>query len=95
MIREFLQHLTVKLGLDARPRLRKAIIGVIGATIFLFGLTLIVLPGPAIIVIPLGLAILATEFAWARRVLRRGQIFVTKMRRVRPPRNRPNAFCDR
>ena len=35
------------------------------------GFALIVLPGPAIIVIPLGLAILATEFAWARHWLRR------------------------
>ena len=28
---------------------------------------MIVTPGPAIVVIPVGLAILATEFAWARR----------------------------
>jgi len=35
------------------------------------GIALIVLPGPAVIVIPLGLAILATEFFWARRLLRR------------------------
>jgi len=31
----------------------------------------LVLPGPAFIVIPLGLAILATEYAWARRWLRK------------------------
>jgi hypothetical protein len=30
---------------------------------------LIVLPGPAFLVIPAGLAILATEFLWARRLL--------------------------
>ncbi len=30
---------------------------------------MIVLPGPAVVVIPIGLAILATEFAWARRWL--------------------------
>jgi len=29
------------------------------------------LPGPAVVVIPLGLAILATEFSWARRILDR------------------------
>jgi tellurite resistance protein TerC len=35
------------------------------------GLAMVVLPGPAIVVIPAGLAILATEFAWARYLLRR------------------------
>jgi tellurite resistance protein TerC len=34
---------------------------------------MLVLPGPAIIVIPAGLAILATEFAWARRLLHRAR----------------------
>ena len=37
----------------------------IGGTVLLVGLALIVLPGPAFIVIPAGLAILALEFAWA------------------------------
>lgn len=37
----------------------------------LFGIALIVLPGPAFIVIPAGLAILATEFLWAKRLLKR------------------------
>ena len=42
---------------------------VIGFTVLLIGVALIVLPGPAIVVIPVGLAILATEYAWARRSL--------------------------
>jgi len=50
---------------------RKVAVAVIGATVLVFGIALIVLPGPAVIVIPLGLAILATEFLWARRLLRR------------------------
>jgi hypothetical protein len=37
----------------------------------LIGIILIVLPGPACIVIPAGLAILATEFAWARGLLKK------------------------
>jgi tellurite resistance protein TerC len=61
-----------RLGLANRPRVRKTIVAVIGTTIVLFGLALVVLPGPAIVVVPLGLAILATEFAWARRLIRRG-----------------------
>jgi tellurite resistance protein TerC len=44
---------------------------VIGFTILLIGLAMIVLPGPAIVVIPAGLAILATEFLWAKRLLER------------------------
>ena len=50
---------------------RKAVIAVIGVTVLALGVALIVLPGPAIVVIPLGLGILATEFLWARRLLRR------------------------
>ncbi len=50
---------------------KRIIIGIIGTTILLIGLALIVLPGPAFIVIPIGLAILATEFAWAKRLLKR------------------------
>jgi hypothetical protein len=38
-------------------------------TVLLLGVAMIVLPGPAIVVIPIGLAILATEYAWARRWL--------------------------
>jgi Putative transmembrane protein (PGPGW) len=61
-----------RFGLTNRPRVRKLIVAVIGSTIVLFGLALIVLPGPAVVVVPLGLAILATEFTWARRLIRRG-----------------------
>lgn len=50
---------------------RRAIIAVVGFTVVLIGIALIVLPGPAFVVIPLGFVILATEFVWARRVLRR------------------------
>jgi tellurite resistance protein TerC len=48
---------------------RRIIMAVVGTTVLLFGIALLVLPGPAIVVIPIGLAILATEFAWARRWL--------------------------
>jgi uncharacterized protein (TIGR02611 family) len=50
---------------------RRVIVSVVGATILLIGITLLVLPGPAFIVIPVGLAILATEYAWARRWLKK------------------------
>jgi len=44
---------------------------VVGFTLLLIGAAMIVLPGPATLVIPVGLAILATEFVWARRLFRR------------------------
>jgi uncharacterized protein (TIGR02611 family) len=47
-------------------RLARAIIGVI---LVLLGTLLLVLPGPGIVTIAAGLAVLATEFAWARRLL--------------------------
>ncbi len=50
---------------------RRLIVAVVGGTVLLIGLALLVLPGPAFLVIPLGLAILATEFVWARRLLAR------------------------
>lgn len=53
--------------------LRRAIVAVIGFTVLLIGVAMIVLPGPAILVIPLGLGILATEFVWARRLLQRAR----------------------
>lgn len=49
---------------------RRIIVGVVGTTVLLIGVALLVLPGPAFIVIPVGLAILATEFAWARHWLK-------------------------
>lgn len=42
---------------------------VAGATIVLAGLAMTVVPGPAIIVLPVGMAMLAAEFTWARRLL--------------------------
>lgn len=43
---------------------------VIGFTVLAVGVIMLVTPGPAIVVIPLGLMILATEYAWARRYLK-------------------------
>ncbi len=50
---------------------RRLIVLVVGCTVLLIGLALLVLPGPAFVVIPVGLGILATEFLWARRLLAR------------------------
>ena len=49
---------------------RRIAVFIVGSSVMLFGIAPLVLPGPAVVVIPVGLAILATEFAWARRWLR-------------------------
>jgi uncharacterized protein (TIGR02611 family) len=59
---------------------RKLVIAVIGGTVLLLGIALLVLPGPAFLVIPIGLAILATEFAWARRAVVRTRAMVARAR---------------
>lgn len=43
----------------------------LGVSVLLVGILMILLPGPAFLVIPAGLAILATEFVWAKNILRK------------------------
>ena len=57
-------HLTYKAA-------RRVVIGVVGMTIVLIGVVMIVTPGPALVFIPIGLAILSIEFTWARAWLKR------------------------
>ncbi len=51
-------------------QVKRVVVAILGGTVLVIGFACLVLPGPAFIVIPLGLAILAIEFAWARRWLR-------------------------
>jgi len=50
---------------------RKIVIAAVGSSLLLIGAAMVFLPGPAIVVIPAGLAILATEFVWAKTLLRK------------------------
>lgn len=52
-------------------QVKRLIIAVIGFTVLSIGAVMIVLPGPAFIVIPIGVGILATEFVWARSLLKK------------------------
>ncbi len=89
--RAWQQRVNAKLGLDRMPIVRKLVYSILGVTVLLIGIVMIVLPGPAVIVIPVGLAILAGEYAWARRVIRRGRVFVGRrlQKRRKPARNVP------
>ena len=50
-------------------KVKKVFVAVVGFTILIIGVIVIFLPGPAIIIIPVGLAVLATEFVWAEKLL--------------------------
>ncbi|NTW37912.1 MAG: hypothetical protein HGB17_17785 [Syntrophobacteraceae bacterium] len=78
--------------------IRKVVIFLVGGTVLLMGLIMIVTPGPAFIVIPMGLGILAVEFAWARSLLKKAKVMflkVTNDRRSKcaPPSRRRTAGC--
>ena len=59
---------------------KRVIIAVVGCTVLALGIAMIVLPGPAIIVIPVGLGILGTEFLWARNLLKQAKKQIARLR---------------
>ena len=61
--------------------MKRFFVALLGGTVLLVGLTLLVLPGPGLPVIVAGLAVLATEFLWARRMLRNARGVVARARR--------------
>ena len=52
-------------------RLKLVITTVVGFTVIAIGVAMLVLPGPGLVVIGLGLLILSAEFVWAKRALDR------------------------
>ncbi len=54
-----------------RSRPVRALYVVAGFTVLLTGLIMLVTPGPAFVLIPIGLAILSLEFVWAETWLQR------------------------
>lgn len=52
---------------------RKVVVGVVGTTLVMLGAAMLLLPGPGLLTIFVGLTVLAAEFAWARRWLRRAR----------------------
>lgn len=64
----------------ARPKVVRVLYAVAGFTLLLGGLAMLVLPGPAFVVIPIGLALLSLEFAWAEKALERALVEGEKAR---------------
>jgi len=52
---------------------KRVVIAVIGITVILIGLAFFVLPGPGLLIVIVGLAVLATEFAWAQGLLHKAR----------------------
>ncbi len=50
---------------------RKVVVLIIGGTVLILGIIMLVTPGPGIAGVIAGLAILATEFVWAKLLLKR------------------------
>jgi len=74
-------HVLLRLARGSYRIARRVVIGVVGASIVAVGLVMLVVPGPAVVVIPIGLAVLALEFVWARRLLRLFRVRVRQMYR--------------
>ncbi len=60
-----------KSGNNAYRWAKRIVVSIVGSTVLAVGIALLVLPGPALLVIPIGLGILSLEFAWARLWLRK------------------------
>lgn len=56
-----------------RSKVKLVLVAVIGSAVTLVGVALLALPGPGFLLVAAGLAILATQFAWARKPLRYAQ----------------------
>jgi len=74
---------------DSYKKARRLVRLVIGGTVLFVGIMLLVLPGPAFIVIPMGLAILAGEFVWARVLLRRARYHIDRINENKNDSGRP------
>ena len=69
--------------------MRRIVRTIVGSILLLAGLLMLVLPGPALIVIPLGLAILAIDFPWAKVVMEKARICFARKKQSAP--QSPNA----
>ncbi|MDP2862450.1 MAG: PGPGW domain-containing protein [Desulfobacterales bacterium] len=71
------------LFLKSLRQVKKVIIAVVGFTVLAIGLVMIVLPGPAFIVIPAALGILSTDFAWAKNLVKKVRSKIPKTSKIK------------
>ena len=75
---DWLSRVLVSLKVDEVPHIKRIIVTVVGGTILVGGVLMFLTPFPAVLVIPVGLAVLGTEYAWARRWLRNARKMAKK-----------------
>jgi hypothetical protein len=68
----------IEMFLKSIKSVKRLIIVTIGFTLLLIGLAMVILPGPAFIVIPVSLGILGTEFIWAKNLMKRAKSLFVK-----------------
>ncbi len=75
-----LTWLLTNLKVEEVPHIRRVVSTVVGGTILVLGAALVFvpIPGSGPVVFLGGLAILGTEYAWARRWLRKGRMMAKK-----------------
>jgi len=61
---------------------KRVAVSVVGGLLVLAGLAMLVLPGPGILVVVLGFAVLGTEYAWAAAALERTKRVADKAAKV-------------
>ena len=89
---ETLQKLRHKLRLDRiHPVPRLILVGIVGGICLIAGIIMIFTPGPALVFIPLGLLLLASEFKWAERWMQRWFDAMHKLREKWRARKRRRA----
>ena len=60
------------------PLLKRIVVGIVGVTVVMIGVALLVLPGPGLVTIALGLTILSTQFVWARSLLKKARAAIKR-----------------
>ena len=82
-VRRFLRLDTLSAGT------RKIVVSLIGGLILVLGIVMLITPGPAFVVIPLGLLLLASEYEWAGKALEKVMEWGRKLRQKWKRRNSP------
>ena len=91
-----LNSLLAKLKVEDVPHIKRIVSTVVGGTVLILGTALVFvpIPGSGPVVILGGLAILGTEYAWARRWLRKGRMMakkaVTQTQKLLAPKEKPD-----
>jgi uncharacterized protein (TIGR02611 family) len=81
-------------GLFVQRSGKRIAVTIVGFAVLLAGVAMLVLPGPGIVVILAGLAILATEYVWAERMLAEAKRRAVQAKDVVTRKNARNADDD-